>query len=117
MGRKLEDIETKKKRIAPGPGRYDPKNSVVNQSMPNCKFGSSSREELGGGKEQRNKPGPGQYYASNKILVQSSPSFGFGSSQRESLSPGKLKTPGPGNYPSKKFLGTEGVRYSMGATI
>ena len=117
MGQKLEDIETKKKNIAPGPGRYDPKTNIIAQSMPNCKFGTGSREELGGGKESRAKPGPGQYYASNKILVQSSPSFGFGSSQRESLSPGKLRTPGPGKYVPKKFVGIEGLRYSMGATI
>lgn len=59
MGGKLRDLEFEKATgFKPGPGNYSP---AKTQSIPSMKFGTGSRIELGGGKEQKAKPGPGTY--------------------------------------------------------
>ena len=113
MGSKLEDVEFKKRNIAPGPGRYE--NDKL-QTIPSMKFGTGNRVSLDGGKEAAFKPGPGNYDGNYKNLRTASPKFGFGSSQRGG-SKLTMSVPGPGEYKPRPVTGAEGPLFSMGSTL
>lgn len=83
------------------------------------KFGTGSRAEIGGGKEGKMKPGPGAYNDNAYATLQSSPKFGFGTGLRteEADFKGKKFVPGPGSYMSKSFVGAEGSKITMHATL
>ena len=78
------------------------------------KFGTGSRIDLGGTKEDKMKPGPGAFEQNKEPTLHTAPKFGFGSSTRDEKK-SKLNVPGPGTYAAKQVIGKEGPSQSMGA--
>ena len=60
-------------------------------------------------------PGPGNYY-SNLSDKPSAARFGFGTSTRNAKKD-NTKSPGPGNYVYRTFVGTEGKKNSIHAKL
>lgn len=91
-----------KKTVSPGPGSYDPSNSVLERA-PSFKIGRSKRIY---NNYHRRTPGPGAY--SLDFNITSGPSWKIGSSKRNSFY--SSDTPGPGMY---NISPPKGVMYTI----
>ena len=91
MGQKLE--KEKDNMNVPGPGNYDPDNSVVLKKLPQYSMKQRLGSTLGAGGV--NSPAPGAYEVHLKNKTDA-PKYGFGSSTRAGYKGNAV--PGPGAY-------------------
>jgi len=77
---------------SPGPGAYSPDVKQSKNKAPSFGMGSEGKKTICA-KPLNSNPGPGNYY---KYGFKGGPSFGFGTSTRMSIK--KNDSPGPGSY-------------------
>ena len=125
---KRESDITRVKKI-PGPGSYNPNNSITVKASPGIRFGRSQRISVDVGKSNRKKLDknnnlPGPFDTARPIIDdhkdfnsrrKNSPSVGFGSSTRPNLTRPK-DIPGPGEYALPSLI-SEGPGFKMGVRV
>lgn len=102
---------SKARDITPGPGNYNLRNEKQ-LMVPSYKFGNDKKRglEYEGSKYV---PGPGNYEYNADLLHEKHPKFSFGKEARgDSM---RQRTPGPGQYDYKHFIGKEGPKITMSA--
>ena len=92
-------FDVKLRHHFPGPGNYDPKNSMTSSKMPAWVIGKSEKGIVVD-KDSKILPGPGSYSKSSTL---GGPMWRFGNSDRTVSSPPAI--PGPGAYQIKPTLG------------
>ena len=93
-------FEDRLKHHVPGPGNYDPKNSMTSSKMPSWVIGRSEKSGIVD-KDSKFVPGPGSYAKPSTL---GGPMWRFGSGDRISTSP--PVAPGPGAYQIKATFGS-----------
>ena len=103
-----------------GPGAYNPLDRVAKLSVPNCKFGTSTRENL---INSSANPGPGSYYSEKGRENDGQPKFSFGSSTRGNGFGDSKNAPGPGackiwiRVEKQLMRGTDGIRSNFDTNL
>ena len=99
----------KQRDITPGPGNYNLRNDKY-LNVPSYKFGNDKKRGLIN-ENSKYYPGPGNYEYNADVLHEKHPKFTFGKESRGETQ--RYKTPGPGQYNYKKYIGYEGPKISM----
>ena len=99
----------KERDITPGPGNYNLRNDKE-LMVPSYRFGNDKKRGL---EREYSKyvPGPGNYEYNADALYLKHPKFSFGKEIRGAAK--RYKTPGPGAYDYKKFIGNESPKISI----
>lgn len=99
----------KSKEPTPGPGNYNLRNERQ-LKVPSYIFGNEKKHDMSF-PHSKFVPGPGNYNFNADLLHEKHPKFSFGKEIRgDELYP---KTPGPGQYDYKHFIGKEAPKITM----
>ena len=93
----------------PGPGNYNIRTDKSMQ-IPSYKFGTERKDGLNLAKS-RYVPGPGNYEYNADIINHKAPKFSFGKEARGTQI--RPRTPGPGAYNTRTYIGNDGPKISM----
>lgn len=106
-------IDSPSRNDVPGPGQYDPNESITKYASPTYKMdGKSQRIEIVS-KEQQYMPGPGNY-SDNRTFGQDAKSFQMRGRPQDKVG---NDNPGPGNYDADaNVVKDRVVTYKMGSS-
>ena len=102
-----------KRDVTPGPGNYNVRTDK-NMIVPSYKFGNEKKDGLNLA-QSRYVPGPGNYEYNADAINVNAPKFSFGKEVRGDNK--RPKTPGPGQYSYKEYIGKEGPKITMSSKL
>jgi len=104
---------TAKVDYTPGPGNYNIRKDE-NMKVPSYKFGTEKKDGLNLA-QAKGVPGPGNYEYNADGINPKAPKFSFGKELRGTKA--RPKTPGPGAYNAKQYVGKEGPKITMSSKL